>query len=70
MFSIPQNGEITLLIENNPLQCDSGICWIKQGEEDGWIIFPEERGKPDCENYPDVPWDNLMNICPATSKLL
>ena len=70
VFSIPQNGEITLLIENNPFQCDSRICWIKQGEEDGWIIFPEEWGKPNCENHPDVSWDKLLNICPATSKLL
>ena len=72
IFSIPQQGELTLLIENNPLQCDSGMCWIKQGEQDGWITFSPDSGsgKPDCENYPDVPWDNLTFICPITSKLL
>ena len=44
MFSIPQQGEITILIEDNPLQCDSRICWIKQGEQDGWIKFSHKSG--------------------------
>ena len=70
MFFLPQQGEITLRIEDNPLRCDSRLCWMKQGEDNGWITFPEERGKPDCENYPDVPWDNITNICPFTSNLL
>ena len=73
MFSFPKQGELTLLIEDNPLQCGSEACWIKQGEQDGWITFSYksgEHGQPDCENYPDVPWDNLTDICSIESKLL
>ena len=69
MFSIPQQGQLTLLIEDNPLQCDREVCWIKQGEQDGWITF-RGRGQPDCENYPDVLWNNLTGICPIVSELL
>ena len=72
-FSIPKQGELALLIEDNPLQCDREVCWIRQGEQDGWIKFSYkswEYGQLDCENYPDVPWDNLTDICPIVSELL
>ena len=65
MFYTPQQGKITIFIENNPLQCDSRICWITQGEQDGRINFSYKPGgscEPNCEN-------NITIICPTTSKL-
>ena len=49
-------ANLTLIISGNPLQCDSRLCWIKEGEEEGWITWPiiQDRqltDKPGCENF-------------------
>ena len=68
---VPNN--LVLGINHNPLQCDSRMCWIKQGEEDGWIkLFHEARGitwsKPSCVNYPGFRWDDVTITCPSVGE--
>ena len=61
---------ISITLGNNPLQCDSRMCWMKQAELDKLIIWNKELswGEPDCENYPDVHWDDVTLYCPASGK--
>ena len=32
-----KSHHLTLFLGDNPLQCDWRICWVKHGEQDGWI---------------------------------
>ena len=66
---IPQ--KLTLILSDNPLVCDSRMCWIKQGEEEGQLTLYEVGGqKPSCEDFPGVPWDDVTIICPTPGKLM
>ena len=62
---LPQSQNIFLFLDQNPLQCDSRMCWIKQAEQDRRIVLqrgrPEE--KPECVNYPGVYWDDVTLDC-------
>ena len=62
----PQN--LTLIVDNNALWCDTRICWMRDAERDGWIKLNHFRGelvwgKPECVNYPGVIWDDLTLNC-------
>ena len=61
---------IRITLGNNPLQCNSTMCWMKQAEEDKWIIWNKELswGEPDCANYPHVDWNDVTLYCPAPGK--
>ena len=61
---------LILTLGNNPLRCDSKMCWIKQAERDGWITWHtmDGWGKPDCENYPTVNWDHILLNCCTSGK--
>ena len=66
-------NHLVLALNYNPIQCDSGMCWIKQGEQNGKIaVFKQARGitwsKPSCVNYPGFHWDDVTIICPSTGK--
>ena len=70
VFGSQHPTNLTLLLSDNPVQCDSRICWIKEAERDGWItlnaLLPDASwSKPDCVNYPGVDWDNITLSCPA-----
>ena len=58
-----------LFLDENPLQCDSRMCWIKDAERDGRVKL---RGRwdhtPQCKNYPGVHWDNIKLTCDASGK--
>ena len=73
VFDGPLPNHLVLSINYNPLNCDSRMCWIKQGEEDGQItLFRQARGitwsKPSCKNYPSFQWDDVTINCPITGK--
>ena len=64
-----KSRHLTLLLANKPLQCDWKICWIKEGEGEGWINLSKGcYGKPYCANFPDIPWDSITAFCSVTGK--
>ena len=68
IFGSQHPTNLTLLLSDNPLQCDSRICWIKEAERGGWItlnipLSDSSWSKPNCANYPDVDWDNIKLSC-------
>ena len=66
-----KSHHLLLLLEDNPLECDSRMCWLKKEEKEGWIDldlrYPwgEFYDKPDCVNYPNVHWDDIKILCPV-----
>ena len=56
-------------VRDNPLQCDTDLCWLKQEELQGNITwFSQERSlpfKPKCVN--DIDWDTWS--CDNTGKM-
>ena len=57
--------EVTLLLFHNPLKCNSSLCWMKQGEQEGWITWYYDFSMyaPECENYPGVVWTDVKLPC-------
>ena len=47
----------------NDLQCDSDLCWLKQGYVT-WLSFENRRLLPDCSG--SVTWNDLY--CPVQGK--
>ena len=63
---------IFISLDHNPFHCDSRMCWIKQGVQDGWLslqypssIVEPDHWYPDCTNYPDESWDDVYLECDA-----
>ena len=59
--------KLGLKLGGNPLQCDSRMCWIKRGEDAGWIYW-EEDSVPECENFPDTAWQDVDLDCVEVSE--
>ena len=58
------SDHLTLLLTDNPLYCDWKMCWIKEGERDGWItLYQRKWWKPTCTSYPGIPWDYIKLKC-------
>ena len=58
-----------LFLGRNPLQCDWKMCWIKEAERVGWLKLSAITGaKPQCENYPGTPWDQVTLTCDVSGK--
>ena len=69
----PPTG-LQLSLSGNPFQCDSCMCWLKKGEQDGWLTWFTSSGTvhgPDCSEsnitWPDI---NCTLPCTDTSKNL
>ena len=60
-FSKPSSGYIALYLSDNPLQCDTKLCWLKDAERDGWVLLKDP--KPTCQNYPNARWDDVNLNC-------
>ena len=60
-----------LTLGENLFHCDSAMCWIKEAKRDGRIIWLTEDGfgKPECQNYPDVEWDDVRLDCSDSGGL-
>ena len=66
VFNLPHHpAEVTLLLFHNPLKCNRSMCWMKQGEHEGWITWYYDFGMfaPECANYPGVLWANVKLPC-------
>ena len=64
-FSTPLRTNLTLDLGENPFQCDAGMCWLMEAERVGHITWDtwSGDGRPQCENQPDVHWDNINLNC-------
>ena len=47
-------NQLILDISENELDCDAALCWLKEGEEEGWLTL---KATPGCKNstWEDVP---------------
>ena len=48
------------------MKCNSSLCWLKQGEQRGWITWYDDTNKiyqPDCISHPDL-WTDVDLSCP------
>ena len=64
LLHLPNND----LPPNNPIECDSKLCWLKQEELQGtitWLSRGSSVFKPRCAN--GIVWDNWS--CVRTSKI-
>ena len=51
---------LRLTLRDNPLVCDTKLCWLKKGEEEGWLRFSDNHS-PNCAY--NVDWYNLKLNC-------
>ncbi len=54
----------------NPLQCDRRLCWIRRGEEEGWLSWIRLEGRPKhprCSGDNTL-WANVSLDCPHQGK--
>ena len=60
-----QPGNLTLILSDNPLQCDSRLCWLKKAEQEGWINFYYfySYESPRCINLPGISWEDIRMDC-------
>ena len=72
-------SNLTLSLHDNPLVCNSDLCWLKQGEKDGWLKWYTAvkslqltflAHKPHCANQPYRTWDNIILNCSGKSKMI
>ena len=71
IFGLTNDGKfemnLTLDITGNPLQCDSRLGWMGRLQTEGSITWIDNK-KPDCANYPDTDWDQVLSIISPTGK--
>ena len=68
---LAHSQNIFLFLDQNPLQCDTRMCWIKQAERDRRITLHggSLEEKPECVNYPGVYWDDVTLVCDISGML-
>ena len=65
------SDRLYLQMSNNPLICDKRIKWMKDGEEQGWLLSMSHLNyflllrypnyyPPTCENFPGTSWDDVL----------
>ena len=62
LFNTPLRTSLSLRLDHNTLQCDERMCWIKQADRVGHIMWDYD-GRPQCKNQPGVHWDNITLNC-------
>ena len=71
IFGLTNDGITTrnlkLDISDNPLQCDSRLGWMGRLQAEGSITWINNK-KPDCANYPDTDWDQVLLIISPIGK--
>ena len=58
-------------LHGNPFLCDRRMCWLKRGQEEGWIHYEWYKNgynadldlKPRCSNFPDIQWEDVELGC-------
>ncbi len=67
--NITRPARLSLALRQNPFQCDTTLCWVKQGQQDGWFTWWLGYD-PDCANYPDTNWSDVNLQCDSIGKPL
>ena len=62
-FPLGHPDHLKLWISQNPLECDSRMCWMK----DEWITWHNGH-TPMCQNHPDLPWNKISLDCSVTQN--
>ncbi len=62
VFGKEHPAQLTLRLRDNPVVCNRSVCWIKQGEQQGWVTWRYNVYKPDCRNT-NTDWDNISLSC-------
>ena len=50
-------SQLLLDISENELDCDAALCWLKEGEEEGWLTL---QATPSCKNST---WEDVLTQC-------
>ena len=65
VFGMVRPDKLTLSLSGNPLLCNHGntgsLCWIKKGDQHGWITWLSDNFKPECSDS-NMAWETLS--CP------
>ena len=64
--------QLVLQLNDNPLWCDQELCWLKDGEKEGWLTWWIENAiiyKPDCANDQENDWDMFNLNCSNAGKV-
>ena len=46
IFGKEHPAQLTLRLYNNPVECNSSMCWIQQGQQKGWLTLINYDWKP------------------------
>ena len=57
---------LRLTLRASPLVCDTKLCWLKKGEEEGWISY-RIYDNMNCAN--NIDWNNLELNCSELGKV-
>ena len=54
-------NKLQLYLYDNPIHCDTTLCWMKEAKESGSIIFVQPS--PKCANLDDAAWQYIDLNC-------
>ena len=49
--NINHPAHLVLYLSENPIRCDTALCWMKQSEQDGWLELWTSNNRPICSDY-------------------
>ena len=56
-------ARLQLRVSGNPVVCSTDMCWIRQGETDGWITWQAgSMYQPECINF-NTTWQEITLKC-------
>ncbi len=62
-FFRSRKSPLQLKVSDNPVVCDSALCWLKRAEAKGWVVFSRRQDAPDCVNLPDdTEWADAVDL--------
>ena len=57
-------SRLQLSLNQNPLQCNNDLCWLREAEKRGWLIWLDDI-QPQCDV---VDWRNITEKCSTKGK--
>ena len=62
-FPEGHQADLELGLGENPLDCDSNMCWLRAG----WITW-QNSYTPKCTNHPNVKWEDVNLDCSSAEN--